>query len=154
MKIRISSGGQSPRDWCDIDLSTALDGLPGTDEPVDRILVDRALEYVHPELLSPVLDAWREHPHVSTRTLMAVVGSDLLRGQRLLLRGVIAQDELDRARTSAGPHRHSGVELYTALREAGWGAALPYNIRLLALDGWPITDLSPCQSGALCRPTR
>lgn len=151
MRIRISSGGRSLRDWYDIDLSTALDGLPDRGEHVDRIFVDRAFEHVDSDLLPHLLAMWREHPHVTIRTMMAVVGHDPARARRLLVRDLITQDEFDRANAGAGPHQNSGVSLYSALRDAGWGVALPYNIRLLVPDNWPVTDLSPCQFGALCR---
>jgi hypothetical protein len=154
VKIRIGSGEPTSRDWTGLDLSSVLNGLPETDQHVERIYVDRAFEQLDSELLPHVLAAWRDHAGVTIRTVMGVVGYDVARARRLLASGQITPAEFERARAATGPCKNSGVNLYESLRSASWGCALPYDINLLVLDNWPISDLSPWQFGALCRPLK
>lgn len=108
--------------WSHLSPPAASNGLPDYDEPVERIFVADVLEDYDPELLPLILHSWHAHPQVSVRTLLAATG-----------------------------RRDAGRAAYTALRSAGWGVALPYNKRLLVLDGWPVRTTEETHYGALCR---
>lgn len=139
--------------WTKVPLEQAIDGLPGTDEPIERIFAGHVLEHVDKELVPSVLDSWRSHPQVTAGTLLVIVGPDAPRTHRMLKLGEITQERHDEI-LSDGLWESNGGEVYHMARRVGWGVVHPYNLGLLKLDQWPVASLHKWQFGALCRANK
>lgn len=168
MKINVGCGEFPAKGWVNLDVThesadlrwDAVNGLPPEiDEPIERIYAGHVLEHLEKDLVVPMLVSWLEHPQVSTKTLMAVVGPDCDIALEWLKDGRLTQEEYD-VMESGGARRwpgdshlwrSTGAETYHLVRAAGWGIAHPYSLGLLSLDGWPVTSLIGWQFGALCR---
>lgn len=125
--------------WTRLDWRACLDELPVTGT-IDRIYVEHALQLVDEDLVTHVLASWRDHPGVSTKTLMAVVSVDDRKGHEDL--STLKERLL---------WKETGTQFYTMARDAGWGVSSSYNLGRLQLDGWPVPRLHTGQFGSLCR---
>jgi hypothetical protein len=154
--VKISVGRETPVDgWLDLDRWDVADGLPvDIDQPIERIYVERVLEYFPQEELTLILQIWREHPQVSTRTILAIVGTDCDKADAMLDRKALTSAEHADI-VNGGRYtplwRSTSRDTSSAVRAAGWGIASPYDIGLLVVDRWPITRPAGWQFGALCR---
>jgi hypothetical protein len=136
--------------WANLLLADAVDGIPEVDAPIRRIFVEDSIQHIERDLVEHVFASWRDHEQVSSLTLLAIIAPDGPRARRLFSEGKIDEVQLKEI-VETGAWEPNGGEIYHALRRVGWGVASRYNVNLLMLDQWPVSNLEPWQFAALCR---